>query len=98
MPDVYDLVATLWQYQGQASWHFFTLPRDVSAEVRSEFGGMAGGFGSLRVEVTIGGTTFRTSIFPDSKQGAYLLPIKAAVRRAESLQVGDEVRFRLRIR
>lgn len=97
MPDVYDLVATLWQYQGQASWHFVTLPRDVSAEVRSEFGGMAGGFGSLRVEVTIGGTTFRTSIFPDSKQGAYLLPIKAAVRRAESLQVGDEVRFRLRI-
>jgi hypothetical protein len=47
------------------------------------------GFGSLRVRVTVGGSTWTTSIFPDSVRGSYVLPIKRAVRQAENLDVGD---------
>lgn len=51
--------------------------------------GLRRGFGSLRVRVVVGGSTWTTSIFPDSARGRYVLPIKRAVRTAESLDAGD---------
>jgi hypothetical protein len=95
--DVFALEAQLWVYDGPSPWHFVSVPRDVSAEIKAGFGGMAGGFGSLRVEVTVGQTTWRTSIFPDSRTGCYMLPVKSQVRRSEGLQAGDEVSFVLRL-
>lgn len=49
------------------------------------------GFGSVRVRVTVGATTWSTSIFPDKKSEAYVLPVKALVRRTEALEVGRQV-------
>lgn len=90
--------AKLWLWPGNAAWHFVTLPKKTSTTIKTTFSDMARGFGSLPVTVTIGKTTWETSIFPDSKAGAYLLPIKAAVRKAEQLRVGDSVSLSLRIR
>ena len=53
--------------------------------------GRAGGFGSVRVEVVCGSTTWRTSVFPDSDRGCYVLPLKKAVRTAEGIEVGRPV-------
>jgi len=53
--------------------------------------------GSVRVAVTVGTTSWRTSVFPDSKTGAYLLPVKNAARVAEHLAVGDKVRAQLQV-
>ena len=55
------------------------------------------GFGSLRVEVTIGSTTWRTSVFPDTKRGTYLLPVKKQVRTAEGLAGGSVCSIELRV-
>ncbi|GAB3884780.1 hypothetical protein GCM10029964_046340 [Kibdelosporangium lantanae] len=41
------------------------------------------------MRVTVGTTTWRTSIFPGSGGGAYVLPVKKAVRKAEDLDIGD---------
>ncbi|MGB7880788.1 MAG: DUF1905 domain-containing protein, partial [Ilumatobacteraceae bacterium] len=49
------------------------------------------GFGSVRVEVTVGSTTWRTSIFPDTKSESFVLPVKQAVRLAEGLGDGSPV-------
>lgn len=65
------------------------LPAESSEDIRELVGGARRGFGSVRVRVTVGGTTWSTSIFPDSTQGCYVLPVKRAVRKAESLEVGD---------
>ena len=54
------------------------------------------GWGVIPVTVTIGRTTFRTSLFP--KDGGYLVPVKDAVRRAERIELGDTVAIELRIR
>ena len=51
----------------------------------------------IRVAVTIGQTRWRTSIFPDKASGGFLLPLKAAVRKAESLGVGDVARVTLEL-
>ena len=49
------------------------------------------GFGSARVEVVIGGTRWKTSVFPHKESGGWILPVKAAVRKAEELVEGDQV-------
>ena len=53
------------------------------------------GFGSVRVEATIGGSTWRTSIFPSDD--AYILPIKKAVREAEGLELDAPVVGKVRL-
>ena len=49
------------------------------------------GFGSARVEAKIGDTCWKTSVFPHKESGGWLLPVKAAVRKAEGLAEGDAV-------
>jgi len=58
--------------------------------------GMARGFGSLKVTATIGDSTWRTSVFP-SRQNGWMLPVKAAVRKAEGIGEGDEVELVLEV-
>lgn len=65
-----------------------TVPQDESDEIH-EVAPHPGGFGSVRVEVSIGTTTWRTSVFPDAKKQCFVLPIKKAVRKAEQIDVDD---------
>lgn len=46
------------------------------------------------MSVTVGGSSWRTSLFP-SKSGSYLLPVKKPVRVAEGLTEGTAVEARL---
>jgi hypothetical protein len=91
----FTFTAPLWRYPGADGWHFVSLPAEVSTEITDVTAGTRRGFGSVRVAVTVGATSWRTSIFPDSKTGAYLLPVKKAVRAAEHLEAGDEVSAQL---
>ena len=84
----YDFTASLWLWKDDSSWWFVTVPDDVSDDIEEQHGASAGGFGSIKVEVTVGGTTWRTSLFPSSEQRAYVLPMKKAVRTAEGLVDG----------
>ena len=85
----FDAELWVWEARRDDSWVFVTLPADVSAEIRDRTGGTRRGFGSVRVQVVVGGSSWRTSVFPDSASGCYVLPLKRPVRRAESLDVGD---------
>jgi hypothetical protein len=85
-------------YQSTAAWHFINLPKHRSKEIRKKFGRSERGWGSLPVEVTIGKTTWRTSIFYDTKAGTYLLPLKAQVRKKEDIWAGDKVSFSITLR
>ena len=74
---------------------FVTVPPDVSDDVRSRAGAPRPGFGSVWVEVTVGDSTWRTSVFPDKEFGCFVLPIKAAARRAEKVVAEDAVHVAL---
>jgi hypothetical protein len=80
--------AVLWRGEAQEAWFFVTVPAEPSALIR-ERPRPPRGFGSVRVRATIGSTTWQTSVFPDSTRGAYVLPVKKAVRRAEDHEEGD---------
>ncbi len=87
----------VWPAQGMAAWRFLTLPKKQGQEIREKFGKHARGWGSLPVSVTIGATVWSTSIFPDKKSGSYLLPLKAKIRKAESISDHSTVSFALMI-
>ena len=81
---VWSFSAAVWRWR-EGSWRFVTVPEGVSDEVDEAVGDLTGGFGSVRVEVTVGETVWRTSLFPSAEAGAYVLPVKKAVRVAEGL-------------
>ena len=90
--------AELWRWDGEAAWHFLSLPEPVADAIADHAdapGRPRRGFGSVRVEVTVGGSCWRTSLFPDRGRGTYLLPVKAAVRQAEAIDGGDTVEVTL---
>ena len=82
----------LWVWRGAAAgrWYFLTVPENQSVEIKAHSLGGPRGFGSVRVEATIGDVTWRTSVFP-LNSGGYLLPVKAAIRKQAGLAAGDEV-------
>ena len=86
---VFDANLWIWDARRGDSWTFVTLPSGASEEIRDLTDGLRRGFGSLRVRAAIGGSTWTTSIFPDSARNAYVLPIKRDIRRAEDLNPGD---------
>ncbi len=92
----WEFAATLWRWKGGA-WHFVTVPQDVSDEVDAVVGDATGGFGSVRVEVTVGGSTWSTSLFPSTEEAAYVLPVKKGVRTAEGVAEGDAVDVAIRL-
>ena len=90
--------APLWLWTGgQGSWHFLTIPEEEAIEIRAHsYGSSRRGFGSVRVAATIGGVSWRTSVFPQ-KSGGYILPVKADVRRRADISAGDEVTVELEL-
>lgn len=94
----YTFKSELWVWTtdaAPASWRFVTLPADISAAIRTLV--PKHGFGSVRVTATVGKTTWTTSLFPSKAQGAFLLPMKAEVRKKEKLADGDVVKVAVEI-
>mgnify|MGYP001396299867 CR=1 FL=1 len=95
--ETFEISAEVWLYPGKGAWHFVSVPPAESAEIRSLFGHLVRGWGSLRVEVKVGQTTWKTSIFPEKKNGVYLLPLKADVRAREDIKAGMLIELSIRI-
>lgn len=93
----FEFSAELWEYQGKGSWHFVTLPVEMSADIKAFTKHLARGFRSVRVKVTIGESVWLTSLFPSKEAGAYLLPIKASVRKSEGLAKGQMIDVKISV-
>lgn len=79
----------MWEYKiTKGAWFFITLPIDAAAYVGFYASG-AKGYGTQPVTVKVGETQWQTSVFPDKKSGSFFLPIKAAVRKIEKMNVGE---------
>lgn len=87
----------MWLWSGDAAWHFLTVPFEVTDEIDEITTGKQAGFGSVPVKVTVGRTTWNTSVFPSKAHESFVLPVKAPVRKAEGLVVGSQVQVRLEL-
>ena len=79
----FEIPIQLWK--SNPSWHFGLLPQGISSEIADLSSDFRRGFGAVRVQVGIGGTSWATSVFPDATLNCYVLPLKASVRKAEGL-------------
>jgi hypothetical protein len=79
----------LWFWRGPAPWHFVTVPEPECGELAAASAFVTYGWGMIPVTARIGGTGWKTALFP--KDGRYIVPVKAHVRRVEALEVGDTV-------
>ncbi|EHJ62001.1 DUF1905 domain-containing protein [Novosphingobium pentaromativorans] len=93
----------LWRWTGESgsgTWHFLTIDGEAGealsgTAVMRKLEGTSRGFGSIKVKARIGESAFATSVFPSRSGNGWLLPIKAAVRKAEGLAEGDIVEVML---
>ena len=85
----------LWTGRDGSS-RFMTVPEEQAMEIRAHALMNPRGFRSVRVECTIAGVTWRTSLFPQ-KSGSYFLPVKAEVCRRAGIAAGDQVRVELKL-
>jgi len=94
----YKVRVTVWLYQGKGGWHFATLPKKQSAEIRARFAANAKPWGSLPVTVRVGQTEWATSLFPEKKSSCYLFAIRAEIRTKEHISSGDTIAAVVQIR
>lgn len=85
----------IWFWKGPAPWHFVTVPDEECDELEATSTFVSYGWGMIPVKARIGETGWTTSLF--SKDGRYIVPVKAAVRKGEELEVGNTVAIRLAI-
>lgn len=91
-----EFTGTIWYWRGPAPWFFITVPEEESQQLHAIVASVTYGWGMIPAAVRIGTTTWETALFP--KDGRYLVPINARVRRTEHLTEGDQVMIDLDIR
>lgn len=89
----YKLKSEVVLYPGMSRWHFVYVDKKKSKEIREKYATLKKGWGSIPVTVTLGKTTWNTSIFPDKKSETYLLPLKAEVRKKEHIVAKKKIMF-----
>ncbi|MFZ5820352.1 MAG: DUF1905 domain-containing protein [Chloroflexota bacterium] len=93
---IIEFNGTIIFWKGPAPWFFVAVPELQSRDLKSISNLVTYGWGVIPVHVRIGRTEFETSLFP--KDGLYLVPIRASVRKAEKLSEGDKISVRLEVR
>ena len=88
--------AKVWAQDSTGAWHFVTLPSGLSKRIRTLTTGLRKPFGSFRVSAKTGLTSWETSLFADTKREAFVLPVKADVRRKEKIKLGDTIEVSIR--
>lgn len=90
--------SSVWRYDStKSSWFFATLPLETAEQIRFFFP-LRRGFGSIPVQVQIGASQWKTSIFPDKKSGSFVLPLKSQIRQAERINEAQVIKIQITVR
>lgn len=82
------------EWRGPSPYFYLPMSGEESADLKIEAAGLKY-WGQVAVQVVIGGTTFTTAVFP--KDGRYLVPLRAAIRKAEGIELGTRVSATVRL-
>lgn len=93
MKKEYKFRAKVWKWPGDGPWHFVTLDKKMSAQIREAYGK-----GMIRIETTIGKTTWGNVLFPHKISASYILAVKKLVRQNEAIFEGDEIKIYFKIK
>ncbi|CAB4709827.1 MAG: DUF1905 domain-containing protein [Actinobacteria bacterium] len=85
----------VWSWRGPAPYHFVTVPEDDADAIKAVSGAITYGWGMVPATIRIGETRWTTSLWP--KDGAYVVPLKDAIRKAEEIELGHVVQVAVSI-
>ncbi|MBI2729802.1 MAG: DUF1905 domain-containing protein [Sphingobacteriales bacterium] len=91
----YAFTGKPWQYTGPNGGYFVSLPKALSKEIRAALRSEEEGWGRLKALAKIGKSEWKTAIWFDTKLNTYLLPLKAAIRKKEIIEVGHNIKVEL---
>ena len=91
----FEFTADVIEWRGPAPFVFAVVPEAAAETIGELASALTYGWGCIPVEAWLDGTRFTTSLFP--KDGGYLLPIRVAVQRAQSVRVGGRVQVLLEL-
>jgi hypothetical protein len=91
----FEFDGDIFVWRGPSPFYFVAMPSEDSADLKAVSNRVTYGWGVIPVTVTIGKTTWTTSLFP--KDELYLVPVKDKIRKAEGLSEGDTVHIRLEV-
>ena len=96
----YEFSAPAYQYSSSeemCGWTFVALSKELSAEIRAHFKYMEEAWGRMKVTAKLGSSEWQTAIWFDTKQDAYLLPLKAKIRKQENVVIGENIQVAILI-
>ncbi|MDG4763774.1 DUF1905 domain-containing protein [Solwaraspora sp. WMMD406] len=91
-----EFEGVVWEWRGPSPYHFVSIPDESTEVVREWASAVTYGWGMVPVEVRLGRSRWRTSLFP--KDGGYVLPLRDSVRKKENIDLDDIVRVQLTVR
>ena len=91
-----SFTSTIIYWRGPAPFFYAPIPLEQADAVRRAAKVASYGWGCVPLAARIGEVDFTTALFP--KDGTYLLPLKAAVRRKLDVTAGDVVAVEMTIR
>src|SRR6185436_12532135 len=91
-----EFTGPMWFWKGPAPWYFVTVPTRDCDELKEISPFVTYGWGMIPVIVKIGRSEWKTSLWP--KDGRYIVPITARVRKAENLEEGQDVAVQMEVR
>jgi hypothetical protein len=93
----YSFKAKVWKHNAPAAWYFLTVPKNTSAEIKTLFKQWEEGWGRLKCSAQIANTIWQTAIWYDTKHQAYVLPLKAEIRRKECIEIDELISVTIKI-
>jgi hypothetical protein len=88
-----EFSGTVIHWRGPSPFFFVAVPDGPGADIQAVSARFTYGWGVIPVTVTLGRTTWTTSLFP--RDDTYLVPLKVKVRAAEKVGEGDVVALRM---
>jgi hypothetical protein len=92
----FEFSGKIWYWRGPSPFYFVTVPWKECQDLKAMSRFVTYGWGMIPATVRIGRTEWTTSLWP--KDGAYIVPIKDSVRKAEGIGEGDEVTVTMDVR
>jgi len=87
----YEFSTKIWKHNSAGGWHFVSIPKILSKEIRENFKWQEEGWGRMKVFAQINGLQWETAIWFDTKLDGYLLPIKSEIRKKSNLKINQEI-------
>lgn len=87
----YGCAVRMWKHGSTGGWHFVSLPKPISKEIREHLKWQEEGWGRMKAIAQIGELKWETAIWFDTKKDTYILPIKAEIRKKGKLHVEEDM-------